>query len=796
MTQVPEEIRNVLTRFRRWIRRYILLEGLAVLVAVSCLMFWVTFLLDVAYFRVSNLELPSSLRLVILLLMAGSLSGLAITWVLLRLFHQLRFKDLALALERKFPQLRDQLITTIEEDQGPATPLHNQMLEQTRREAAEKVSRLPLEETFDRGPLKRALIVATVLLTTSTVFSIANAASVERWVNAYLLTRENYWDPFRKQSLTLKVIAQPGETVKEFDENGIYRHPRGADLQLIVESRDESSAPDAVTLQYYTLEGNSADRGRVSMNRAGVGKFRHSFSRLVNDHRLWIRGGDYINRVPYLIQIVEPPQVDSMRLACDYPTYTGMDGLEDQEVAVVGTQVSLPMETKFTLHTDCNKPIRSVNLRSERFHLKFGLGRADDPKSARPTTLELKDEDNRVVKTLEVNAAAGTLLTDDGSGFQVPFVITAQAEELWNNMQEPVELPIPIPQDSSFSIFLEDQDDIYSPEPATLIINGIVDQPPVVDTRRTGVSSIVTRNAMIPIEGTLKDDYGVVSGWFGYQVASREGEETRPLANLPTGQKEYRLNDVTDRSVERFDLRPLKLQEGDRLTLGVYAEDGDDLNGPHVAHGELFTFNIVTNDELMSRLFEREVNLRLRFEQIRSEVNDLKTMLEDQLAKFQGTEAPVNESQELSSFVERSLHQLRKNQTESRSIEISFKDLREEMVNNGLDTREKLGRIDNGVITPLIELNDNLFVTADQRYALQRLNLEQQENLRAAMQETVPAVDAVLSQMDRILDEMKDRGTINDVIQNLQSLIEKQRKLMEQAEEKRIEENFFFDFNE
>ncbi|MDB4793386.1 hypothetical protein OAG75_01955, partial [bacterium] len=60
----------------------------------------------------------------------------------------------------------------------------------------------------------------------------------------------------------------------------------------------------------------------------------------------------------------------------------------------------------------------------------------------------------------------------------------------------------------------------------------------------------------------------------------------------------------------------------------------------------------------------------------------------------------------------------------------------------------------------------------------------------------IPAVDAVISQMDRILEEMKDRGTINDLRQNLQVLIERLRKAQEETEKKRIEENFFFDFDQ
>lgn len=800
MTQIPAEIQTTLKRFRRWIRRYILLEGLAVLIAVACLMFWATFLLDVAYFRFSNLELPTSFRLICLLVMVGVLAGLAISWVLLRLFKQFRMKDLALALERRFPQLRDQLITTVQMEHEQATPLKASMIERTSREAAAKLSQLPLEETFDQTPLKRLAITATVLFCTLAVFSVANAAGMERWVQAYIFAEDNYWDPFRQQSLTVKIIAQPGELIKEFDENRIYKHPRGADLQLLVESNDEAVSPEDVTVQYIAFEGNTTGRGRANMNRFGDGQFRHTFSRVVDDHRLWIRGGDFVNRTPYRIQIVDPPQVDQMILKCDYPSYTGKDGIEDQLISVVGTQVSLPMETKFELQGRCNKPLRVVDIRSNRFQLSFGFKADKTGKLAKPTTLILRDDENQILRTIEVNASAGSLLSEGGMNFVVPFLITAQAEQAWEKFGDLVELPIPIPPDSALKIFLEDEDDIYSPEPASLTVNGIVDEPPVIDTRRTGVGALVTRNASIPIEGLLTDDYGVTNAWFGFKVGSAENKQTRPLGSLPQGQNEFTLNDKTNKKVERFDLRPLKLQEGESLTLAIYAQDGDDLNGPHISHGEIFSFKVVTDDELLAQLFNREVNLRLRFEQIRSEVGDLRELLGERSANLNSLDEQGSATQEeaanLSAFVERSLHQLRKNQTESRSIEISFRDLREEMVNNGIDTKDKLDRIDNGVIKPLLVLNDDLFITADERYALQRLSLQRGTGIADAMNETIPTVDTVIAQMDRILDEMRDRGTINDVIQNLQNLIEKQRKLHKETEEKRINENFFFDFDQ
>ena len=795
MSQLPLEIQSALSRLRWGIRRYVFFEGIAVLVVLACLMFWVTFGLDVVYFSFAKLELPAPLRQFALVVMVTVLVGIAFGWILLRLFQSLRRKDLALALERRFPQLNDQLITTVEMEQSATSELQNELISRTRREAASKLASLDLDETFDLKPLKKLGVVAAVLFATLAAFSVANAAGVERWVNAFLLGKADYWDPFRQQALQLKVIAQPGERIREFDSDRIYKHPRGSDLQLLVLNNEKAIPPESVDLQFVAFTPSGTQRGRSTMSRISESQFVQTISQVVDDHHLWIRGGDFINQFPYRIQVVDPPEVNAISLQCDYPSYTGLDGQEDQLVRVVGTQVSLPMETAFELQVECNKPIRFVDIRSDRFEFSASIDDNEGGSDLSKATWRILDERGDVVETIDATSWIDPNLSPERVSFGIPFLVTTQTQD----DAQAVDGSIPIPADSNLKIVLKDDDEIYSPEPATLMINGIVDRPPVIDTKRTGVGTLVTRNASLPIEGTLTDDYGLADAWFGYRIGSEQGDNRTPLENEPSGQTEFKLGNATKDAVERFNLRPLKLQEGQSLTVGVYAEDGDELNGPHVAHGELFNFKIVSDDELLARLFDREVNLRLRFEQIRLEVGDLRKELDQQIATAVTYDADPNQenlASTLSVFVERSLHQLRKNHTESRAIEVSFRDLREEMVNNNVHNREKLDRIDNGVLAPLEVLNNDLFDDADQGYALQRLALQRKNNIEQAFTETVPAVDDLLAQMDKILENMRNRGSINDLIQNLRKTIDEQRKLLEETEDKRIQEDFFFDFDE
>jgi chaperonin cofactor prefoldin len=785
------EIQQVLVRLRRWIRRYVLLQGISVTLALACLMFWLTFGLDLAYFHLSRMELPGWFRLFCTLAMGTLLVATAISWAGTRLLRKMQPADLALALERKFPSLNDRLITAVELENHGGSDIQSSMLERTIDEAVSRLSGVQLRETINPMPLRRALTVASVLAASVLILGIADAQGMERWYQAYILGRDDYWEPYRRNSLKIYVLAPPGERERHFDAHGVYRHPRGADLQLVALVPEEAVPPQRVDLQYISHAGSGQQRGQLTLSRMGDSEFRHTLLRVVNDQELWFRGGDFVTRTPLRVQVVDPPRVEAIELDCDFPDYIDM---EDRTLRVVGTQIEVPMETQFVLGADANKPLVRVTMRCQPMELSIAF-HADHRTMSLPTRLTLTNSETGTLRSVELPESAATFFDAGRRRFNIPMKITSAAASLLADPDYQPSFPLPLPPDETLQIFLEDEDQIYSPEPASLTISGIVDQPPVVDTRRTGIGTVVTRMATIPIEGRLTDDYGLASAWFDYRLGQKPEDQKLPLARQPAGQKEFRLQQSPEVPVEYFNLIPLQLEEGQTIALSVYAADADNLNGPHIAHGELFTFKIVSKDELLARLFDREVTLRARFEQIRSEVDELRTNLEQtqqQISELVSkTGKNTSDWNVVMAYVDRGLHQIRKNHTESRSIEVSFRDLREEMVNNHIDTAELLERIERRIIEPMSLLNAADFLEVDRRFGTLRLTIERNGPSEAAAGEVVPAVSHLIDQMDQILAEMRDRGTINDLIQNLQDIIKRQKQQLEQTEDKRIEDSFF-----
>src|ERR1700722_155532 len=102
---LPPALATLLAKLKSQIRRYLLLEGTALVVVVLLATFWLTLGIDWAYFRLTGLELPIWFRdavAVCSLFLAGMV---ALVWIGLRLVRRFRARALALVLERRFPEM-------------------------------------------------------------------------------------------------------------------------------------------------------------------------------------------------------------------------------------------------------------------------------------------------------------------------------------------------------------------------------------------------------------------------------------------------------------------------------------------------------------------------------------------------------------------------------------------------------------------------------------------------------------------------------------------------------------------
>jgi hypothetical protein len=176
---MDRRVRHPLHALRGYIRTYVTLEGAAVALIYLAVWFWVGLLLDYGTFwlfafdwvQELNQNLPASTALAVRGILLGGLAAglLAVvaTKVFVRLFREFRDASLALVLERRFPrELGDRLITAVEMADPRLADRYGYsqtMIDQTIRDAADRVEKVPMREVFRWGRLRRHWLLAAIL---------------------------------------------------------------------------------------------------------------------------------------------------------------------------------------------------------------------------------------------------------------------------------------------------------------------------------------------------------------------------------------------------------------------------------------------------------------------------------------------------------------------------------------------------------------------------------------------------------------------------------------------------------
>jgi hypothetical protein len=792
--KLPPELTDLLSRLRSQIQRYVLLEGTASVLVVLGLLFWVSLGLDWTYFFLQRAELPRWIRFAIEVAGICLCLSLFAGWVGLRWMRQFRQRALALVLERRFPELNDRLITAIELTDGKHVtqpPLTQAMLARTIEEVREASSHLDLGTVFDKRPLMRAGISASCLAVSVLAFAICFSDVFGLWFRRNVLLANESWK--RETAVQLVVLAEPGERAIEF-KDGVYKHPRGSDLTLQASVLPSMKVPEQVQLRYAMSDGSA--RGRAYFSRLGDRQFKHTLTGLLNSLDCYLLAGD-AERTPYHIEVVEPPRIDRIVLDSLFPKYTGWNEIDEKTGTTVrtpkpvqGTQISLPAGTDFLLQAQTNKPLVGVRIQTASYDLEF---------SREIARVTLFQQDGQTRGGSFTIPAVSQWLAQDGRSFAVPFLLASASDQSVISDAGQVRLPLRLPADAQLKIFLSDTDDILTAEPARLTISSITDESPIVETQLRGIGSSITRKAIIPVTGVISDDYGVAMARFDYRVDSADAQP-RSFPTEPRGAKKFALEQSETQKWLRFDVLPLELKVGQKLSLSVIAEDADNLSGPHFAQGEKYNFQIVSDEELLSQLYARELNLRQRFEQILTEVqrsqSELTLARRTVLDLLELGRKPMSlerdqqlevAGQNAATAAERGLYGIRKNHNETLAIGQSLGDIREEMINNAVDTPQSLERMDVKLIRPLKGINEIDFPDVDQRLGLFRLALQEQTDPLNRLDESLQALDRLKRKLELVLVEMRKLETYKELLEILKGIKAQQEELKKrtQTENKR-----------
>jgi hypothetical protein len=744
--KLPAGVRQKLREVRLGIRRYVWLEGLAAITIALAAAFWLGLLLDWL------LEPSPGVRIAGMLAVAAAVFWIGYRFLLRRMFVRLSDANLALLMERRFPQLGEHMLTAVDMAATDANSeaYNPELIARTHEAAAQAIDRVNSGDLFRRGPLVRSFAAAIVLAVTIPVFALSAREAFHTWIERITLDPEPW-----PRRVHLEVVGFPP------DSEGIRTHKLALDddLELLVHAQtDDHIIPEEVEIRFRLADGR---RGRDTLTRVGQatpGKdgfqsFRYEFKHVAADMNFDVIGGD--DRVRNLhLQIVDRPELIGMEARCAYPDYLQRP---DRSLPITGG-MRIPEGTKLTIHANSTKPITEVRVHTSH-----------DPHDV---SLPLTRPQAKAIQW-----DYGTLMADD--------VLTIQ---------------------------VTDDDGVTCREPYRVSLTVVPDEVPQVAVRLAGIGTAITPDAVLPVVGKISDDYGLDRIWFAYQVGNGSVNE-RPFSKQPAGTQTVMELDRFDLRAGSgaSDLKGLKLQPGQSFYLTVRASDRYDLtSAPHAGASQQFALDVVTVAQLLAMIERRELELRQRFESIQAKTTDTRNLLsriDEKTAATSATdEAPSQVAKNAvepgdespAAAAERSLSRRRlrvagaiqnigQSTHEVLGVGEAFEEMHDQIENNRVDNTDLKSRLRDQIAVPLRRLGENrLPELASQLELLQGTIVEGQAET-PGLASSIKLADQILVEMQQVLDRMLELESYNEVVALLRGIIHDQQDLNEKTKQRQDE---------
>ncbi len=606
-----------LRRLSRRLRSYALISGLAVFMVIAMAASMIQLGLDY------TLRLRMDMRAAMLGAVVVCLAIVA--WR--RIWVPLRFRfglgDIACLIERRHPQLHSLIISAVQfaggevgEPQSNSRELMREVVEQAGRRADE----VDFEHVLNHRPARQGMVTIIAVIAVAVTSFLTQPAVMGMWFDRNVLLSDREWPKRTHLRVHLK--------------DGYLRGARGDDLEL--QATAEGQVPRHVDI---TVEYASGKIARDSLIAVGQRSFRYTFSRVDDDFRFRLTGGDDETRW-FESALADRPVVEELTVRVNPPAYTGMDpvtlppGQHAAEV-LAGSDVSLSIRT------------------------------------------------NKDVQTAELMSAANLIGPADGTGRHWTIAFVPDSTQ-------------------TFHFKLVDELQLEDKSPLRISIRVIKDDAPRVRFRITGVSDIVTPQAVLPIEMSFADTYGLAAAEMMYALSRDEmNVETVEIAEFVPGMTKLDVN-------LDWPLGPITVVPGERLTLSARAEDYDDISGPNQTQTAPATLRVVSRDEFLAELARREQEYRQEFERVIVQQEELR----NRLLTLIRTMADSTTRDDLSNRVANLERRQRQIAAQVNILRQQFDDILLELRINGLDSIEVQQRLADGVALPLDRIVRRDLVTA------------------------------------------------------------------------------------
>jgi hypothetical protein len=684
----------------RRVRLYLLVDGLAV-VSVAALA-GVLITLGVDYFA----RLAWDMRVTQLASIAVALAALGWWFVIRPLRVPVRLEQLAVLVERKYPQLHSLLVTAVDLLQRPAPATASpHMIEHVIRQATNDAARVPFHSVLAHRRARRRAAVSLCCVGFIAVLGLAAPETMSLWMRRNVLLENIAWP--QRNRLTVENLV-----------DGKIVVPRNEDITVSALVDAGYEPPRQAFIEFVNAAGVRTREQMPAMSYPQV-RFTHTFERLAASQRCRISGGDATTDW-FDIEVVDRPQIKNAVIEVVPPAYARMEPYK-LRAGQTAAEVLSGSEVRFRIES--NKPLVQAVL--------------------------VREESNREIEIGEATGSGGT-------HFHSSVKPTAT---------------------STYQFLLLDEIGLTNRGervvPVRFNIRLVADKAPVVKMRIKDAGDMITRDAILPIEGTFNDQYGLASAGVGFEI-TREGASPEPIVeSIPgfePGTKSF------THTIDWFGAQH-GLLEGDRLNLYCEASDFDDVSGPNVGRSAPMFLRVVSHEELLSDLSRREQEHRRDFERLLRQQEEL-------YSEMLATSRP-GDPDENRDYYGRLARRQRDHAGRLNLLRLQFEQVLAKLRINQLATPAIEVRLGQSVIAPMDEL-----YRSGMPHAAAMLEQLPPDATGAALRQARTAQEQVLADMNRILASLLKWEGYQEAVTLLREVL-KMQKALEQETEAKVEEQIF-----
>jgi molecular chaperone GrpE (heat shock protein) len=207
---------------------------------------------------------------------------------------------------------------------------------------------------------------------------------------------------------------------------------------------------------------------------------------------------------------------------------------------------------------------------------------------------------------------------------------------------------------------------------------------------------------------------------------------------------------------------------------------------PNVGQSDRWTLDVVTPEKLRTILESRELVLRQRFEALIQDVTESRDWLlrTEFAAKSAAAGAAKTASTDWLLAVERTAQNSQKDARETSGVAESILDIRDELVNNRIDTPELKRRLEVQIAAPLGEIAEKMFPDLDRLLDQMQAARDDRDASIAGREKTVAQLNLILASMQQVLGRMIELEDFNEAVELLRTIIDQQKQIDTQTQQR------------